>query len=104
MNKVLFVAALTIGAGIAYVDARPNWDDAGVTAAAIVLATGILGGAGPSRPWLWALAVGLWIPARGLVLHRNYAALLVLLFAFAGAYAGMALRRVLLPQKNPNPA
>ena len=53
MNKVLFVAALAIGAGITFVDSRPNWDDAGVTAAAIVVSAGILGAAGPSRPWLW---------------------------------------------------
>jgi hypothetical protein len=43
MNKVLFVAALAIGAGITYVDSRPNWDDAGVTAAAILVSCGTLG-------------------------------------------------------------
>ncbi len=104
MNKVLFVAALAIGAGIAYVDSRPNWDDSGVTAAAILVSCGILGAAGPSRAWLWALAVGLWIPLLGIALHRNYGSLLALPFAFAGAFAGMALRRMLLPRNNPNPA
>jgi hypothetical protein len=103
MNKLLLIAALAIGLGIAYVDSRPNWDDTGVTVAAILLVTGSLGAAGPSRPWLWALAVGLWIPALGIALHRNYGSLLALPFAFAGAYAGMVLRRMLLPQKNPKP-
>ncbi len=66
MNMVLFVASLAIGAGITYVDSRPNWDDTGVTVAAILVSCGILGAAGPSRPWLWALAVGLWIPLLGI--------------------------------------
>jgi uncharacterized RDD family membrane protein YckC len=104
MNKVLFVAALAIGCGIAYVDSRPNWDDTGVTVAAILVSCGILGAAGPSRPWLWALAVGLWIPLLGIALHRNYGTLLALAFALAGAYTGMAFRHMLLPRKNTNPA
>ena len=50
MNKVLLVAALAIGGGIAYVDSRPNWDDTGVTVAAILLVTGILGRGRPEPP------------------------------------------------------
>jgi hypothetical protein len=66
INKILLAVALSLGAAIAYVDSRPRWDDTGITAAALVLCSGILGAVGPSRPWLWALAVGLWIPLHAL--------------------------------------
>jgi hypothetical protein len=94
VQKILFVVALGLGLAIAYVDSRPNWDDTGVTAAAILLTCGMLGALGPKQPWLWALAVGLWIPLLGIALSRNYGSLLALAVAFAGAYAGMALRKI----------
>jgi len=104
MHKVLFVVAVALGGLIAYVDSRPGWDDTGVTAGAILICTAALGAAGPSRPWLWALAFGLWIPAVEITMTRNYGSLLALAFAFAGAYAGMAIRKVVMPQKDPKPA
>jgi hypothetical protein len=97
MNKILFVVALCIGGLVAYVDSRPNWDDAGITALAVVVSCGLLGAAGPQRPWLWALAVALWIPVLGVALAGTYGGLLALPFGFAGAYSGMAVRRGLLP-------
>jgi hypothetical protein len=104
MQKVLLVIALAIGGLIAYIDSRPNWDDTGVTAAAIFLVCGTLGAAAPSRPWLWALAVGLWIPVLGITMTRNYGTLLALPFAFVGAYSGMAIRKGLLIRNDPKPA
>ena len=104
MQKILLAIALAVGGLIAYIDSRPNWDDTGVTAAAIFLVCGVLGAAGPSRPWLWALAVGLWVPVLGITMTRNYGSLLALAFAFAGAYAGMAIRRIILPRNHPEPA
>jgi hypothetical protein len=97
MQKVLLALALGFGLLVAYVDSRPSWDDTGVTAMAILVSCGLLGVVSPNRPWLWALAVGLWIPAFAIVLTRNYGSLLALLFAFTGAYAGMALRKAFLP-------
>jgi hypothetical protein len=94
MQKMLVVVALGLGLAIAYVDSRPNWDDTVVTAVAILVSCGLLGAMGPKLPWLWALAVGLWIPLCGIVRAQNYGSLLALAVAFAGAYAGMALRRV----------
>jgi hypothetical protein len=46
-------------------------------------------------PWLWALCIGVWIPIMGIALHQNYGALLALVFAFIGAYAGMGVRRTI---------
>ena len=91
---VLLIVALALGFLVTYVDSRPNWDDTGVTALAILITCGILGAAGPRQPWLWALAVGAWIPILGVVRAQNYGSLLALAFAFAGAYAGMGLRKL----------
>ncbi len=95
MSKAMLLAALALGLLIAYADTRPNWDDTGVTALALVAGCGLWGFLGPGRPWLWALATGLWTPALGIALAHNYGSLLALPIAFAGAYAGMALRRTL---------
>ena len=100
MNKVLLAVALALGGLISYVDSRPGWDDTGVTAVAVLVCCGVLGFAGPSRPWLWALAVGLWIPMLGILRVHNYGALLALAFAVAGAYAGAGIRGALFPARS----
>jgi hypothetical protein len=96
LYRGLLVVAIACGIAIAYVDSRPTWDDTGVTAAAMMLVAGILGLLGPRRPWLWALLVGIGIPAYAIARAPSIgslAMLLVLLFPLVGAYAGMAVRR-----------
>jgi hypothetical protein len=89
---VLLVLAVALGLFFAYVEHRPNFDDAGVLVMALTLASAILGFLGPQRPWLWALAVGAWMPAINIVTGRGFASMVALLLAFAGAYAGSFLR------------
>jgi hypothetical protein len=96
LNRVLFLFAVLAGVSIAYVDSRPHWDDAGITAFSMLVAAGVCGLIGPMRPWLWALAVGIWIPVHTLVRTGSPQSLIMLIllaFPFAGAYAGMAIRR-----------
>lgn len=90
---MLVPLALVLGLAIAYVDSSSGWDDTGVSAAAVVGVSGSLGLLYPARPWLWALAVGAWIPAFGVVSEFNYASLLAVAFSFAGAYSGAFVRR-----------
>jgi hypothetical protein len=92
MLKVLLPLAVCLGLLIAYVDSRPNWDDTGITAAALLVSCAVLGALAPDRPWLWALAVGVWIPLYAIIANRNFGSLLALAFLFVGAYAGMGLR------------
>lgn len=92
-NGLVFAMALAAGLLFAYVDSRPTWDDAGVMAMAILLASGILAAIAPSRPWLLALAVGIWIPLHGVIFSHAYGSILALLFAFAGAYIGAGVHR-----------
>lgn len=99
VDRVLLVVGLALGGLLAYVDARPAWDDTGVTAAALLVASGALGYLGPRRPWLWALGLGIWIPLLGIARAANYATLLALAVAFVGAYGGKALRSWLSPAR-----
>ena len=92
---LLLLGALSLGLAIALVDLSPGWDDTGVSAAAVFAAAAGFGATRPSRAWLWALAVGLWIPVLGIVVHGNVGALIALIPAFLGALAGAAARRLL---------
>ena len=51
----------------------------------------------PPADRLWALAVGLWVPAMPVLRGHpvNYGSFLALAFAFAGAYAGAFGRKLL---------
>jgi hypothetical protein len=102
MQKILLVCALASGLLIAYVDSRPTWDDTGITVFALLGASGIIGLLVQRRPWLYALAVGLWIPLWGIIHTQNFSMVLVLLFPFAGVYAGWAVRLVV--QRTLHPA
>jgi hypothetical protein len=96
-NRVLLVLAVLIGMTIAYVDSRPTWDDTGITAFSMLLAAGLFGLVAPRRVWVWAIAVGIWIPAYAIARTPSMgsvAMLVVLAFPLAGAYAGLAVCRV----------
>lgn len=93
---VILAVAVGLGLLITWVDSRPTWDDAGITAGAILILTGLLGLSMPQRPWLWALAVGIWIPAQDIFLHHNFGLSPVIVIAFVGAYAGALVRKALV--------
>ncbi|MGA9365716.1 MAG: hypothetical protein WBW16_15245 [Bacteroidota bacterium] len=94
----LFIIAVGLGVLIGWIDSRPTWDDTGITVAMVLGVTSILGFAMPSRAWVWALAVGVFVPLWNIVLNNSYAAVFALVVAFIGAYAGAVLRRLLLPR------
>jgi hypothetical protein len=90
-------AALIVGAALLYVDSRPGWDDTGVTVALLLIASCAFGFCGAERPWLYALAVGVWIPIGEFAAGWNPGSLLAPVLSFAGAYAGSTIRRLFLP-------
>lgn len=90
---VLLVGAVAAGLSIAWIDSRPGWDDTSVTAGAVFLVCAALGWMNPKYAWLWALTVGIWIPAAGIVRQGNYGSLLALAFAFAGSFLGAVARK-----------
>jgi hypothetical protein len=86
---LLVTTALLLGALIALVDSSPGWDDTGVSAAMVLTAPGLMGALHPQRAWMWAFAVGSWIPLLGVAFDRfEYASLLSLIIALVGAYVG----------------
>jgi hypothetical protein len=91
--KFLMPLALVLGLLIALVDSSPSWDDKGITAAVVFTSCGILGAIHPARAWQWAFALGLWIPALGIVLQGNYESWAAMAVAIVGAYAGKLVRR-----------
>lgn len=96
MQAPLAALAIVTGLAIAWVDSRPVWDDAGITAGLLVLAAAGFGALRPSKPWLWGLAVGVWVPLLEIG-HVGPGSLLALAAALSGAFLGawtrLALRR-----------
>jgi hypothetical protein len=92
MQSLLLAAAVVAGLFSAYVDSRPNWDDTGILAFGILIVSGLITLLGARRPWLIALAVGIWIPLHGILIAHNYGSILALAFAFVGAYGGWLVR------------
>jgi hypothetical protein len=91
----LLLAAIALGLLIGWVDSRPTWDDAGITVGVLFLTAALFGALRPFLAPVWALAVGVWVPFFGIVLHNNFGSLLALAMAFLGAYAGTLTRRFL---------
>ncbi|MGE5375345.1 MAG: hypothetical protein ACM3XO_09835, partial [Bacteroidota bacterium] len=88
MQNLLLAAAVLAGLFSAYVDSRPTWDDTGILAFGILIVSGLITLLGYRRPWVIALAVGIWIPLHDILSTHNYGSLLALVFAFVGAYGG----------------
>jgi hypothetical protein len=97
MQKLLILIAIVIGHVFAYIDSRPNFDDTGVLAVSIATVCAILAYLYSRRPWIWSLAIGVWIPLHNLIHNGNFGSLLALAFAAAGAYLGGWLRNSLAP-------
>jgi len=102
MQNLLLAVAVLAGLFAAYVDSRPTWDDTGILAFGILIVSGLLTLLGARRPWLIALAVGIWIPLYWFLTTHNYGSILALAFAFVGAYGGWLVRLGI--QKTLHPA
>ena len=94
MQKILLGVAVAAGLSIAFIDSRPNWDDTAIIVFALLVAGGILGLLIKRRPWLYALALGVWLPLWEGITSRNFSTLIVLIFPFIGVYAGWILSQV----------
>src|SRR5512138_1734415 len=86
MQSLLLAAAILAGLFSAYVDSRPNWDDTGVLAGGLLLISGLLTLIGHRKPWLIALAVGIWIPLHDIYLSHDLRMFFILLIPLVGAY------------------
>ncbi len=92
MQTILLAVAVSAGLFSAYVDSRPTWDDTGILAGGLLLISGLLTVLGHRKPWLIALAVGIWIPLHDIYLSHDFRLLLILLIPLVGAYGGWLVR------------
>lgn len=92
MQNILLAIAILSGLFSAYVDSRPTWDDTGILAGGLLLVSGLLTLLGHRRPWMIALAVGIWIPIHDIYLSHDFMLLIILLIPFIGAYGGWLAR------------
>jgi uncharacterized membrane protein YhhN len=86
--KILLPLAVGVGLFFSYIDHRPNFDDTGVLAFGIALLAMVFGAIEPRYPWLWALAIGGFVPLVDIFTARAWTPMIALAFAFAGAYVG----------------
>ncbi len=86
---------------LAYIDSLSHWDDAGIIAASLFGVSALLALLGFRRPWLLALAVGVWVPLQGLLVSHAATLLVVLVFPFLGAYAGFLIAKAFARTRNP---
>ncbi len=47
----------------------------------------------PKRAWVWALAIGVWIPLMNFFYYQSYESIVAIVIAFAGAYSGVIVRK-----------
>ncbi len=90
-QTLLVVSAVALGLMIAWVDTRPTWDDTGITVFALLIGSGIIGLLAGKRPWLFALAVGIWLPLWYILTKHDLAMVFLLAFPFVGVYFGWAV-------------
>ena len=93
MQNILLAVAVLAGLFSAYVDSRPTWDDTGILAGGLLIISGLLTLLGHRKPWLIALAVGIWIPLHDIYLSHDFRLILVLLFPLIVAYGGWLVRQ-----------
>jgi hypothetical protein len=113
-RAIAIAVASGLGIAIALTDrVAPFGDDsAQFTSFLWLVSSGLLGFIMPRRPWLWAVAVGPWLPAMYLVLRvlglhapiqpNSVTTSLILIpislaVCAVGAYAGALARRIIKP-------
>jgi hypothetical protein len=90
-----FSLAIMLGVGIAWIGSNPGWDFTVMTSVQLTLAAALCGYLAKHKPWLIALAAGIWFPMLSILIAQNYESLLAFLPSFTGAYAGYGLRMAL---------
>jgi len=80
-----------------FMDTRPAFDDTGITVVGLIgaafLAVVIDGSADVRRALALALLVGIWIPIIEIALPGTFGSVMALVFAGAGALAGLVVAR-----------
>lgn len=95
IQYICLVLAIVTGLAIAWIDSRPTWDDTGITVFMILFLAMLFGFLGSVKPWLFALAVSIWVPLFENMSSNNYGALFAFIPGFAGAYIGYYIKHLI---------
>ena len=95
--KFWITAILSTLAGmiIAWIDSQPGWDDTGITAGMLFIASALAGFFYPRKAWLWAILCGIWIPVVAIQRRGDLIMFIVLIITFGGAYSGYLIRKII---------
>ena len=91
----MFIFAVSAGCLIGWIDSSPRWNDTGITIGMIVLSSFAFGIMARRRIWLFALVIGLLVTLFNYVLHNNLQSAASIVFAFAGAYSGLLIKKLI---------
>ena len=86
--------ALLVGSCIAYVDSQATWDDAGVTAAALLATAGLIAAVRPRVWWVVGLAVGLPVVVFNVAKYGRFDSAIAVAFSLLGAGVGASISRM----------
>ena len=87
-DLIAAIVAICVGLAVAWMDSRPGFDATGITAGSLLMTGGFAAYVSRRRPWMWALAAGIWVPVFETRDPSMPAPLAALVFAGAGAGAG----------------
>ena len=103
MSKTAWLPAalsLALGCAIGFVDSRPTWDDTGITAGSIFLASLVVSAARPRSAWLTGLLIGVPVFAFNVALHGGFASAIAVVIALTGAGIGYLIGRAASPAQS----
>lgn len=95
LQLLLLPLSLFAGYLIFRVDSRPNWDDTGITAGALLLTAGVFAFFLPRFAWLWALTVGAWLPVAYFLRNGDPRFFFIFVIPVIGALVGAGGRKLL---------
>jgi hypothetical protein len=87
--------SLVVGCLIGYVDSRPTWDDTGITAGSIFLASLLIAAWRPRSAWLTALLIGVPVFAFNVIAHGNLASSIAIVIALVGSAVGIVIAKAM---------
>jgi hypothetical protein len=93
---IMLIVTITLALLLALVDTSPHWNDTGVTVGLLLMVSFVCGAIMPKYAWLWALIIGSLLFLLNVVHTGTYGSAGAIIFCFAGAYAGVFCKRVLI--------
>ena len=93
-DVIAAIVAVGFGLAVAWMDSRPGFDATGITAGSLLITGYVAAFVARRRPWLLALAAGIWVPVFEIRDASMLAPLASLVFAGVGAAVGWLAGRL----------